>query len=219
MKRMGARTLSEDESRRVLEAYGIPLVESRTVHSDKDAVTAAGEIGFPVVLKGTGKELTHKTESGVVHLNLRDAAEVEEAYQEIESKAGARLAGVLVQRMIRSDREFVAGMKRDPQFGPCVMFGLGGIYTEALKDVSFRVAPLERIDAEEMLDDLKASKLLGPLRGRPDVDRNALCDLLIALGRVGLERNEIAEIDLNPVLLDGSRPLAADALVVLGTLG
>jgi acetyl-CoA synthetase (ADP-forming) len=218
MKNQGVRTLSEDESRKILEAYGIPLVESRTALSDKDAVTAAGEIGFPVVLKGTGKELAHKTESGVVCLNLKDPAEVEQAYREIESKAGGKLAGVLVQRMIHSDREFVAGMQRDPQFGPCVMFGLGGVYTEALKDVSFRVAPLERIDAEEMLDDVKASKLLDSLRGQPAADREALYDLLIALGRIGLERNEIAEIDLNPVLLDGSRPVAADALVVVSRI-
>jgi acyl-CoA synthetase (NDP forming) len=106
-------------------------------------------------------------------------------------------------------------MKRDPQFGPCVMFGLGGVFTEVLKDVCFRVAPLERIDAGEMLDEVKASRLLGPVRGRPAADREALCDLLIALGKIGLERNQIAEIDLNPVLLDGSRPVAADALVVL----
>jgi acetyl-CoA synthetase (ADP-forming) len=98
------------------------------------------------------------------------------------------------------------------------MFGLGGVYTEALKDVSFRVAPLERIDAEEMLDDVKASKLLDSLRGQPAADREALYDLLIALGRIGLERNEIAEIDLNPVLLDGSRPVAADALVVVSRI-
>ena len=209
------RTLSEAESRKVLAGYGIPLVESRIVQSASDAAKAAEEIGFPVVLKGTGKNLAHKTESGVVILDLRDPAMVEEAFQQIESQAGKKLEGVLVQRMIPSDREFVAGMKRDPQFGPCVMFGLGGIFTEALKDISFRVAPLERIDAEEMLDEVKASKLLDSIRGLPAADRDALCDLLIALGKVGLEKDEIAEIDLNPVLLDGSRPVAADALVVL----
>jgi acyl-CoA synthetase (NDP forming) len=209
------RTLSESESRKVLEGYGIPLVESRTARSAAEAVKAAEQLGFPVVLKGTGSSLAHKTESGVVVLNLNDPAGVEKAYNDIESRAGDKLEGVLVQRMIASDREFVAGMKRDPQFGPCVMFGLGGIFTEALKDVSFRVAPLERIDAEEMLDEVKASKLLGSVRGQPAADRRALGDLLIALGNVGLEKDEIAEIDLNPVLLDGSRPVAADALVVL----
>jgi acetyl-CoA synthetase (ADP-forming) len=209
------RTLSEAESRKVLEGYKIPLVESRTVQSASDAAKAAEELGFPVVLKGTGKDLAHKTESGLVILNLTDSAAVKTAFGDIESKAGGKLEGVLVQRMIVSDREFVAGMKRDPQFGPCVMFGLGGIFTEALKDVSFRVAPLERIDAEEMLAEVHAAKLLDSIRGQPAADRQALGDLLIALGKVGLEREEIAEIDLNPVLLDGPRPVAADALVVL----
>lgn len=209
------RTLSEAESRKVLEGYGIPLVESRTVQSAAEAAQAAEEIGFPVALKGTGKDLAHKTESGVVRLGLKNQPDMEKAYREIESAAGDKLESVLVQRMIASDREFVAGMKRDPQFGPCVMFGLGGVFTEALKDVCFRVAPIERIDALEMLDEVKASKLLGPIRGRPAADREALCSLLIALGKVGLDRDDIAEIDLNPVLLDGSRPVAADALVVL----
>lgn len=209
------RTLSEEESRRLLAGHGIPLVDSCTARSAADAVKAAEEFGFPVVLKGTGRDLAHKTESGVVFLNLADTAGVEKAFQDIQSQAGDKLECVLVQRMIASDREFVAGMKRDPQFGPCVMFGLGGVFTEALKDVCFRVAPLEQIDAEEMLDEGKASRLLGPVRGRPAADRQALCDLLIALGKAGLQREEIAEIDLNPVLLDGSRPVAADALVVL----
>ena len=209
------RTLSEAESRKVLENYGVPLVESRKVESSSSAVQAAEAFGFPVVLKGTGKDLAHKTESGLVFLNLTDTAAVEKAYQDIQSRAGDKLEGVLVQRMIASTREFVAGMKRDPQFGPSVMFGLGGIFTEAFKDVSFRVAPLERIDAEEMLDEVRATQLLGAIRGQPPADRRALGDLLIALGKIGLEKDEIAEIDLNPVLLDGSRPVAADALVVL----
>lgn len=209
------RTLSEAESRKVLEGYGIPLVESRKVESSADAVRAAEDFGFPVALKGTGRDLAHKTESGLVFLNLTGPAAVEKAYKDIQSRAGEKLQGVLVQRMIASAREFVAGMKRDPQFGPCVMFGLGGIFTEVLEDISFRVAPLEKIDAEEMLDEVHASKLLGSVRGQPAADRRALGDLLIALGKIGLDKKEIAEIDLNPVLLDGSRPVAADALVVL----
>jgi acetyl-CoA synthetase (ADP-forming) len=209
------RTLSEAESRKILQGYGIPLVESRVAASAAEAVKTAEEIGFPVVLKGSGRDLAHKTESGVVVLNLTGSDAVEKAYREIQSRAGDKLESVLVQRMIASDREFVAGMKRDPQFGPCVMFGLGGVFTEALKDISFRVAPLDRIDAEEMIDEVRASKLLGSIRGRPAADRRALGDLLIALGKAGLEEEEISEIDLNPVLLDGSRPVAADALVVL----
>jgi acetate---CoA ligase (ADP-forming) subunit beta len=208
-------TLSEDESRSLLRPYGLPLVESRRVESATAAVHAAWELGFPVALKGTGARLAHKTEAGVVRLDLRSDREVEEAFAAITARAGATLEAVLVQRQIRSDREFAAGLRRDPSFGPCVMFGLGGIFTEALKDAVFRVAPLTAQDAEEMLVGLRSSKLLGAFRGQPAADRAALAQILIALGRLGLERPEVAEVDLNPILLDGARPVAVDALVVL----
>jgi acetate---CoA ligase (ADP-forming) subunit beta len=209
-------TLSEDESRSLLLPYAIPLVESRRVESATEAVHAAWELGFPVALKGTGALLAHKTEAGVVRLDLRSDREVEEAFAAITARAGDTLEAVLVQHQIRSDREFAAGLRRDPSFGPCVMFGLGGIFTEALKDAIFRVAPLTSRDAEEMLAGLRSSKLLGIYRGQPAADRAALAQILIALGRLGLERPEVAEVDLNPILLDGARPVAVDALVVLG---
>jgi acetate---CoA ligase (ADP-forming) subunit beta len=211
----GLTTLSEDDSRKVLEAYGLPLVPSRRVGSLDEAQAAARELGFPVVLKGTGPRLAHKTEADVVRLSLRDAAELEAAYRHIQRAGGELLEGMLVQRMLRSEREFVAGLSRDPQFGPCVMFGLGGIFTEVLQDVSFRVAPIETRDAEEMLDEIKGAKLLGPFRGKPAVDRAALAALLVALSRLGAELEAVAEVDINPILIDGSRPVAVDALVVL----
>jgi acetyl-CoA synthetase (ADP-forming) len=209
------RTLSELESRKVLATYGIPLVPSRSAATASEAVRAAEEFGFPVVLKGAGEKLAHKTEAGVVRLDLRSASEVEAAYVEIARRAGDRLETVLVQPLVRSEREFVAGLTRDPQFGPCVMFGLGGIFTEALKDVAFRVAPIEERDALEMLDDIRAHKLLDAIRGKPAADRATLAGILRALGRLGLERPEVAEVDLNPILLDGPKPVAVDALIVL----
>jgi len=117
--------------------------------------------------------------------------------------------------MIKGERELVAGLTRDPQFGPCVMFGLGGIFTEVLKDVTFRVAPLERYDAYEMMDEIKAKKILDEFRGKPAVDREKLADILINLGRIGLEHEEVAEIDINPLIIKDSMPVAVDALIVL----
>jgi acetyl-CoA synthetase (ADP-forming) len=211
----GHKSLSEEDSRQVLAGYGVPLVESRLVRSAEAAREAARELGYPVVLKGTGALLAHKTEADVVRLGLRDEAELLAAYQDVHQKGGDRLEGMLVQRQVRSVREFVAGLSRDPQFGPCVMFGLGGIFTEVLSDVTFRVAPLERLDALEMLDEVKGAKLLGPFRGQPAVDRERLALLLVALGRLGEELPQVAEVDLNPILVDGDRPVAVDALVVL----
>jgi acetyl-CoA synthetase (ADP-forming) len=117
--------------------------------------------------------------------------------------------------MVKGEREFVAGLIRDPQFGPCIMFGLGGIFTEVLKDVTFRVAPLEKRDAIEMMNEIKAKKLLDEFRGKPAVDRDVLASALINLGRIGLENDEIAEIDINPIIILKDKPVAVDALVVL----
>jgi acetyl-CoA synthetase (ADP-forming) len=122
--------------------------------------------------------------------------------------------GVLVQEMLPGERELVIGLIRDPQFGPCVMFGLGGIYTEILKDVTFRVAPLEPRDAREMMDEIKSAKILGPFRGKEPVDRDVLEQALIAMGKIGLEHDEIKEIDVNPLIIHKGKPVAVDALVV-----
>ena len=182
--------------------------------SSDEAVKIAGKIGYPVVLKGSGHKATHKTEMGIVKLRLNNDKDVADAFDEIMGK-GVELDGVLVQEMINGQREFVIGLTRDPQFGPCVMFGLGGIFTEVLKDVSFRVAPITDFDAEEMISEIKTSKLLDEFRGSPAVDRNALKKALIGIGNLGVEHDEIAEIDINPLIISGNQPVAVDALVVL----
>lgn len=214
----GEKTLSEFDSKKVLNAYAIPVTKELVTKNLSEAVKFADEIGYPVVLKGSSSTLTHKTELNLIELNIQDRDGLERAYKALEGRGGDQLDGILVQQMIKGDREFVAGLIRDPQFGPCVMFGLGGIFTEVLKDVTFRVAPLEKRDALEMMDEIRAKKLLDEFRGKPAVNRDILADALINLGRIGLEIEEVAEIDINPLIIDGDTPVAVDALVVLRDL-
>jgi acetyl-CoA synthetase (ADP-forming) len=159
--------------------------------------------------------LTHKTELDMVELNIKDERALAESYQLIEKRGGSRIDGILVQQMIKGEREFVAGLIRDPQLGPCVMFGLGGILTEVLQDVTFRVAPLETEDALEMMNEIKAKKLLDHFRGKQAVNTDILVNILKNLGRIGLEIPEIVEIDINPLIIKDGIPVAVDALVVL----
>jgi acyl-CoA synthetase (NDP forming) len=215
------RTLSEYDSKRVLSEYGIPVTREKLVKSGKDAVAAANEIGFPVVLKACGHDLTHKTELDAIRLNLADPKSVRQAFRDLKaSTKGHKLQGFLVQEMVKGQRELVMGLIRDQQFGPCVMFGLGGIYTEVLKDVSFRVAPLTERDAQEMMDEIKGKKILDAFRGMSAADRQVLAAALVNMGKIGLEHDEVSEIDVNPLILtkDG-RPVAVDALVVLDGKG
>lgn len=208
------RALTEHESKQFLAGYGIPVTREALAASANEAARAARELGFPVALKASGQAFAHKSDLGLVELDLRDAAEVDAAFARLEAKAPG-LEQVLVQEMVRGGREFVAGLIRDPQYGPAVMFGLGGIYTEALRDVAFRVAPLTTHDALDMLDELRGRRLLQALRGEPAADSAALARLLITLGRIGLDAPSVAEIDLNPVKLRDGRPVAVDALVVV----
>ncbi len=208
------KALSEYESKRVVASAGVSVTRERLAASKAEATKMAEEIGFPVVLKGCSSTATHKTEMGLVKLNLSSVDEVELAYDEITG-ADLSLDGVLVQEMIKGAREFVIGLTRDPQFGPCVMFGLGGIFTEVLNDVSFRVAPISEFDAMEMIEEIKSRKLLDEFRGSPAVDKKALVKALIGIGRLGCEYDQIAEIDINPLIISGDQPVAVDALVVL----
>ena len=153
--------LTEAESKTLLKSYGIPVVEEIVVTDEDSAVSGAQGLGYPVVLKGLGARLTHKTERGLVKVNLQSAEETRQAYRQIKESAGEDWEGCLIQPLISGKREFVAGLFRDAQFGPCVMFGLGGIFTEALADVAFRIAPLNAVQAQGMLDEIKARKLLG----------------------------------------------------------
>jgi len=210
----GQLALSEYESRKVIASAGVPIPREALVQSRDEAIAQAEKIGFPVVLKGSSPELTHKTEMGMVRVHLKDPDAVGRAFDELTGK-GIRLEGVLVQEMVKGLREFVIGLTRDPHFGPCVMFGLGGIFTEAMKDVSFRVAPLTDDDAREMIGEIRAAKLLDAFRGEKAVDRETLVRALVNIGRLGMLYEEIAEIDINPLIIRDGKPVAVDALVIL----
>lgn len=212
----GQKNLSEYDSKRLLAGYDIPVTREKLATSADEAVKFAGELGYPVVLKGCGPMLTHKTEKSVIRVGLDNDEEVREAFESIY--AVEPMDGVIVQEMVKGDRELVIGLIRDPQFGPCVMFGLGGIYTEVLKDVAFRVAPLEERDARDMMEEIKSAKILGEFRGMAAADREVLTKALIGMGRLGLENDSVAEVDVNPLIVarDG-KPAAVDALVVLAS--
>jgi len=215
------RTLSEHASKLLLREFGIPLAREVLAITPAEAASAAEQIGFPVALKLCGDAIAHKTERGLVRLGLGDAAAVRAAAAELLAAARPEDGEValLVAEMVAGKRELIAGLVRDPQFGPCVLLGLGGILTEALGDVAFAAAPLSREDARALVGRLRASHLVTkPFRGEPAGDVEALADVLVALGRVGAERPDVASVDLNPILLrarDG-RPVAVDALVEQG---
>ena len=211
----GRTTLSEHESKAVLRAYNIPVTREMEVGDEKSLLKAVRDLGFPIVLKGSSPDLSHKTEHGMVRIDIRDEQEATAAFHEIMDKLKGDGGRVLVQEMVKGERELVVGLTYDDRFGPCVMFGLGGIFTEILKDVSFRVAPIEKRDAMEMMKEIKARKILDSVRGMPAADLDKLSDILIAVGTIGLEQEAVKEIDINPVILSGSNPVAVDALVVL----
>ena len=208
------RALSEYDSKQLIKSAGVTITKEELATSKEEAMEIAEKIGFPVVLKGCSSTLSHKTESGVIHLKLENSEAVATAYDSITAK-NLDLDGVLVQEMIFGDREFVIGLNRDPQFGPCVMFGLGGIYTEVFKDVSFRVAPLTHEDAEEMLEEIKSKEMLDEFRGSPAVDKELVIKALIGIGNLGNKHDEIEEIDINPIIISGTKAIAVDALVIL----
>ncbi len=211
----GRSTLSEYESKILLKTYGIPVTTEMLATDMEGLVEAAGKIGYPLVLKGSSPEIAHKTEKGLIKVDIRNIEEARAAFTEIMGAMDGGDNAVLVQEMVKGQRELVVGLTRDPQFGPCVMFGLGGIFTEVLKDISFRVAPLEKRDALEMMQDIKGHKILEAVRGMEAADLDQLAEILITVGNIGLENDVIKEIDMNPVILSGSRPIAVDALVVL----
>ena len=213
------RTLSESASKALLSQFGVPMAAEREVGTAAEAASAAGELGFPVVVKLCGDAIAHKTERGLVKLRLGDAAAVESAGTELLSKATAADGDVslLVAPMISGNRELIAGLLRDEQFGATVMLGVGGVLAEAIADVVFRPAPLSRLEAGEMIDSLATQKLLGEFRGEAAVNRVELVDVLVGLGAVGEARPDVRSIDVNPLIIrsDGS-PIAVDALVEIG---
>jgi len=211
----GRTALSEYESKQILASYGIPVTPEELITKPEDLSKAIFKIGYPLVMKGCAAEIAHKTEKGLIRVDVRNEEEALTAYKEITAAMDGIEKAVLVQQMIKGQRELVVGLTRDPQFGPCVMFGLGGIFTEILEDTSFRVAPIEKRDALEMIQEIKAHKILEAIRGMEPVDKDILADILIAIGRLGIENEAVKEIDINPLIISRGQPVAVDALVVL----
>lgn len=213
----GANVISEDDAKTILKSSGVPVVQESRAPDPPAAGRAAARIGFPVVLKAIGPQILHKTESGLVKVGLPDEAAVVAAAAEMAAKGGGRIETFLVQPQILGRREFVAGVFRDPMFGPVIMFGLGGIFTEALNDAAFKIAPLKAPDVEAMFAEIRSRRLLGSFRGEAPVDLDTLRAILKGLSDLALLFPDIKEIDINPLIIqpDG-RPVAVDALIVTG---
>jgi acyl-CoA synthetase (NDP forming) len=212
--------LNEYESKQVLKAAGIQLPAERLIKDPKDALTAAHQIGFPLVLKAVGRRLLHKSDQGLVATGIDDEQALTHALDRISVAGAGDLEGFLIQTQIPGRREFVAGMYRDDQFGPIIMFGLGGVYTEALADTTCRLAPLSSFDVTEMVNGLRAKTLVEGLRGEQAVDREQLTVILQGLSRLACDHPEIAEVDLNPLIARPDGKIAiADALVICRPAG
>lgn len=210
-------TLAEDASLALLAEHGVPVVAATRVGDPEAAARAADAIGYPVVVKLVGDRIAHKTERGLVRLALADGDGVRRAASEVLAAARPEDGEValLVAPMLRATRELVAGLVRDPQFGPCVMVGIGGVLTEAIGDVAFVPVPLDALDAAEAIESLRAQALLGAVRGEPPVDRHALASVLLALGSLAQARPDVVSVDVNPLVVVDGRPIAVDALVEL----
>jgi acetyltransferase len=208
-------TLSERASKQLLARYGVPLLEESTASTPDAAADAATRIGFPVVVKLCGERIAHKTERGLVRLRLDDAAAVRDAAGELlaATRPDDGAVELLVAPMVLGNRELIAGVVRDPQFGPCVMLGIGGVFAEAIADVAFRVVPLGAVDADELIDDLRIRAVLGAFRGEPPVDRAALRSVLLGLSDLAVHEPDVVSVDVNPLVVVDGVPVAVDALV------
>jgi acyl-CoA synthetase (NDP forming) len=216
----GRTILTEIEAKQVFKDIGVPVVATRLATSRRQAAAIAAEIGFPAVLKIASADIVHKSDAGGVKVGLKNKTEVEKAYGDIMKAARekfpeAKIDGAAVQSMARPGIEIIIGTFKDAQFGPVIMFGLGGIFVEVLKDVSFRIVPIERRDAAEMVREIKAYRLLKGYRGMEPADVRALEDVLMKISDFIDKTPEIKEIDLNPVIAYKNGALVVDARIVL----
>jgi acetyl-CoA synthetase (ADP-forming) len=219
----GRRKLLEHEALKLCELCGLPVPGYGLARSEEEAVELAERVGYPAVLKVVSPDISHKSDVGGVILGIRSAEEVRSSYRRILENVkartpGSRVYGVLVQRMAKPDLEVIVGGIRDPVFGPVVMFGLGGVFVEVLKDVSFRVAPLSDADVDDMVREVRGYRVLEGFRGSPPRDLDALKRVILGVSKMMVEVEEIAELDLNPVILypRGEGALIVDARIILG---
>jgi acyl-CoA synthetase (NDP forming) len=216
----GREQLHQSEALALCAAYGIPTVRARPARSPDEAATVAGALGFPVVMKVISPDIVHKSDVGGVALGIEDATQTRAAYdamlRDVRRRApNATIDGVLVQQMVRGGLETIVGVSHDRLFGPLVMFGLGGIYVEALRDVVFRVAPIGELDAQDMLDGIRGAQILAGMRGRAGANRPALAEVLRRVSQLAADFTEIEELDINPLLAFEDRVVAVDARVRL----
>jgi len=219
-KKEGRKALLETEAKTICTEYNISVTKFNLAKSEKEAAEQAEKIGFPIVLKIVSPDILHKSDAGGVLVNLKSAAEVETGYKKIianvtKYKPDAKIVGVLVQEMAPQGTEVIVGALKDPQFGQTVMFGLGGIFVELLKDVNFRVAPLTAEDAKNMITGLKAFPLLNGYRNTPIADIDALVQIILNTSRLVMDNPEIKELDLNPVMAYNKGAKTVDARIIL----
>jgi len=212
--------LLEPEAKTVCIKCGIPITNFKVAKNEAEAVKFAEQIGYPIVLKIVSPDIIHKSDVGGVIVGLKDAQEVRNAYKQIlknvkKHEANAKIVGILVQEMAPSSTEVIVGAIKDPQFGPALMFGLGGIFVEVLKDVTFRVAPITRDEACEMITEVKAYPLLKGYRNQPPADTEAIVQILLNTSRLVMEHQEIKELDLNPIMVYEKGAKTVDARIVL----
>lgn len=210
-----SRTLSEAESKDLLRSFGIPFLPEILLTSVEGAGDATSRFDGPVAVKLCGSNISHKSERGLVRLGLQGSVAIESAIVELFAAARPEdyVTGVLVAPMATGLREFIAGVSVDPLFGPTVVFGLGGVLAEAIDDATVRLAPLRHYDALDMIHSLSSTALLGPFRGEPEVDIDALADVLCNLSDASLAISDLVSIDLNPIMIVDGAPVALDALV------
>ncbi len=218
----GRSKLLEHEAYEILEKYGLPAPKYGLAKTPEEAAEIAEKIGYPVVLKIVSPDIVHKSDVGGVILNLNSAKEVKEAFNKImgnvkEKAPKAKIAGILVQEMVPQDLEVIVGATRDPIFGPVVMFGLGGVFVEVLRDVSFRVVPLTEEDAYEMLEEIKAKKILEGYRHIKPRDKKAIVKIILGVSKIMEENPEISELDLNPIMVfpEGQGAKIADVRIIV----
>jgi acyl-CoA synthetase (NDP forming) len=220
----GRNFLLEPESKEVIGSYGMPVTKFKIAKTVEEAVKFSGEIGYPVVIKIVSPDVLHKSDVGAVKINLKNADEVRAAFSEImknvkKFKSDAKIIGVIVEQLAPQGNEVIVGMAKDPQFGPALMFGLGGIFVEVLKDVAFRIAPLTEYDAREMIQEIKGYPVLTGIRGQKPADINSIVDIILKVSKLVTEHTNIEQLDLNPILVYEKGARIVDARIILSTDG
>ena len=215
------RKLPDSEALKLAAKYRIPLAKTILAKSERQAVLAAKKLKYPVALKIASPDIVHKVDSGGVILGIKDEPSLKEGFQKIlasvkKSNPSAKIDGILVQQFVPNDgTELIIGSKTDPQFGPVIMFGLGGIFVEVMKDVAFRLAPVERKDVQDMMAETKGYKILQGVRGKKPANLKAIEDLLLAVSKMVWTNKRVKELDLNPVFADEKKAIAVDLRVMV----